>query len=117
MKHLLAWLLLAPMSALAEIALFAGGVAQVVLPAGYEHYFEEQRKTLVVSQVGTPAKIEVRFTFNSLRPYAKQRPTIGKDFVLDSSKKKIKVTFQVPENGGIGFVDFAEVRMHGSERV
>src|ERR1041385_6721409 len=112
MKTFLALLLFAPLSALAEVILFAGGVAQAELPGGYEHYFEEQRKTLVVSPMSTAVKIEVRFTFNSLRPYVKQRPTIGKDFIADSSKKKNKTTFQVPGNGGIGFVDFAESRLY-----
>jgi hypothetical protein len=116
MKNLLAFLLLAPLSALAEVVLFAGGIAQADLPTGYEHYFEEQRKTLVLSPIGSAVKIEIRFTFNSLRPYVKQRPTIGKDFVGDMSKKKNKTTFQVPENGGIGFVDFSETRTYESER-
>jgi hypothetical protein len=116
MKRLLALFLLAPLCALADVVLFAGSVAQADIPPGYEHHFEEQRRTLVVSPVGSP-KIELRFTFNSLRPHIKQRPTIGKDFVLDASKKKDKLTFQVPENGGVGFVDFTETRVHGSERV
>ena len=117
MKLLAALILsLAPLTALADAVFFAGNVAQADIPTGYEHYFEEQRTTLVVSPVGSP-KIEVRFTFNSLRPYVKQRPTIGKDFVLDAAKKKDKVTFRVPENGGIAFVDFTKTSTYGSERV
>jgi len=109
-------LLAAPLTAFADVVLFAGNVAQADIPAEYRHFLEEQGKTLVVSPAKGP-RIEMRFTFNSLRSYVKQRPTVGKDFVIDSSKKKGRRTFEVPENGGVGFVDFSQVGEYDGEKV
>lgn len=109
-------LLAAPLTVFAEVVLFAGNVAQADIPAQYKHYLEQQGQTLVVSPANGP-RIEMRFTFNSLRSYVKLRPTVGKDFVLDSSKKKGRRTFEVPENGGVGFVDFSQVGEYDGEKV
>jgi hypothetical protein len=41
MKILAALILsLAPLSAFADVVLFAGNIAQADIPTGYEHYFE-----------------------------------------------------------------------------
>lgn len=109
MKRWFLWLLLAaPLSALADVALFADRVAQADVPPGYTHRFEEGGNTLVVSPVAAP-QTEMRFSFNSLRGHVKQHPTIGKDFVRDSSRKKGRRSFELPGNGGVAFVDFSQV--------
>jgi hypothetical protein len=97
----------------AQVVYFAGGVARAEVPPGYDHYFEQRRKTLVVLPPALKG-VEIRVTFNSLLQYVKQRPSIGKDMVQDAAKKKDKQVFMLTENGGVGFVDFSENRVYGS---
>jgi hypothetical protein len=52
-----------------------------------------------------------------MKEYASQHPTIGKDFVRDAAKKKGKELFDVPGNGGVAFLDYAESRKAGSDRI
>ena len=111
MRHLL--LIVALMMSVpvhAETVFFAGRVAQVDVPKEYEHFFEERGKTLVLLPK-TQRKVEVRMTFNSLREYVRQRPSIGKDFIQDAARKKGKAIFPVEQNGAIAFVDFTEPRI------
>ena len=108
MRSLLLALLLCSvaLSAAAQNVLFAGNLARANVPAGYEHYFEERRKTLVLAPTGK-LKAEVRFTFNSLREYLSQKPNAGLDFIEYAASKKNRPLFDIPENGGKAFIDFA----------
>jgi hypothetical protein len=116
MNRLLLLLVVVPFAAFADVVFFAGNNAKVDIPPGHEHYFEDQRKTPVVVPAGA-TKVEMRFTFHSLRAYVKQRPAIGKEFVLDFSKKKGKPTFVLAENGGVGFVDFTQTSEYRGDKV
>lgn len=90
----------------AETVLFAGNVARADVPAaGYEHFFEEERKTLVFVSTGR-LKAAVRFTFNSLQPYLTQKPNVGLEFIEYAASKKSKPLFDIPGNGGKAFFDF-----------
>ncbi len=100
----------------AEVLVVGDGIAQIDLPVGYRHYFEDGKQTLLVVAPG-PQKMDFRFTFNSFRQYVKQRPTIGKDFVQDTAKKKGKPVFILDGNGGIAFVDYSKKSKIGEDRV
>jgi hypothetical protein len=100
----------------AEIVMIGGGAGQIDVPQGYRAYFEDGRKTLVLLPPNTQ-KIAFRFTYHSMRAYAKQRPAIGKDFVQDVAKKRGLTTFSVEGNNGIAFFDLARTSMSGNERV
>ena len=117
MRYLFPILFLAASSFVkAEVVLFAGQVAQADIPAGYEYKFEEKRKTLVLlPQI--EKKVEIRFTYNSLREYVKQRPTIGKDAIRDAARKKEKELFTVSGNDGVAFIDFTEARVANGEKI
>ncbi|MGE0333594.1 MAG: hypothetical protein AB7P37_23200 [Ramlibacter sp.] len=91
-------------------------VAQFDVPKGYRYGFEDGRRTLSLSPEA-PHHIEIRFTFNTMREYVSQRPTIGKDFVRDAAAKKGKEVFDVPGNGGVAFVDYSETRQAGPDRI
>ena len=116
-RLLLGLALLAIVPAYADPVFFAGRVGQADVPKDYDHFFEERGKTLVLLPQGQK-KVEVRFTYNSLRDYLRQRPSIGKDFVQDAARKKGKQIFPIEQNGGIAFVDFTEPRVtSGGERL
>lgn len=102
--------------AYSQVVHFDRQVAQFEVPNGYRYGFEDGRRTLSLSPKA-PHHIEIRFTFNSMREYIRQRPTIGKEFVRDAAAKKGKELFDVPGNGGIAFVDFSESRIAGQDRI
>jgi hypothetical protein len=99
-----------------QVVHFERQLAQFEIPKGYRYGFEDGRRTLSLSPEA-PHHIEIRFTFNSMKEYASQHPTIGKDFVRDAAKKKGKELFDVPGNGGVAFLDYAESRKAGSDRI
>jgi hypothetical protein len=99
-----------------QVVHFERQLAQFEVPKGYRYGFEDGRRTLSLSPEA-PHHIEIRLTFNSMKEYASQRPTIGKDFVRDAAKKKGKDLFDVPGNGGVAFLDYAESRQAGSDRI
>lgn len=109
------YLLVSPL-AHAQLVHFEGQLAQFEVPKGYRYGFEDGRRTLSLSPPA-PHHIEIRFTFNSMREYVRQRPTIGKDFVLDAAKKKGREVFEVTGNGGVAFIDFSESRQAGADRI
>ncbi len=102
--------------AFSQVVHFDRQVAQFEVPKGYRYGFEDSRRTLSLSPEA-PHHIEIRLTFNSMREYVSQRPTIGKDFVRDAAAKKGKELFEVPGNGGVAFVDYSESRQAGSDRI
>lgn len=112
---LVAYILLAP-AVHAQVVHFAGQLAQFDVPKGYSYGFEDGRRTISLSPPA-PHHIEIRLTFNSLGEYVRQRPTVGKDFVRDTAKKKGKEVFEVAGNGGIAFIDFSESRQAGPDRI
>ena len=115
MRHvLIALTMFTSISTPAETVFFAGRIAQADVPTGYEHNFEDKRRTLVLLPI-SQKKMEIRFTANSLREYVKQRPMIGRDIVQDAASKKGKEAFQIAENGGIAFIDFTESRVINGE--
>ena len=90
--------------------------AQFEVPKGYKYEFEDGQRTLSLTPEA-PHHIEIRLTFNSMREYVSQRPTIGKDFVRDAAAKKGKKLFDVPGNGGVAFVDYSESWQAGPDRI
>lgn len=108
--------LLLPSLALCQVAIFKGNVAEFDVPKDHHYEFEEGRQTLSLS-LQAPHRVEIRLTFNSLKDYVRQRPTIGKDFIRDSAKKKGKELFDVPGNGGMAFIDFSETRRAGADEI
>ena len=96
--------------------MFAGNVAKADIPAGYEYYFEEQRRTLVLVPSGFK-DAEIRITFNSLREYLTQKPDVGREFVKHAASKREKRLFEVPGNGGVAFVDFTQTNTHAGRKV
>ena len=117
MRSLLALLLLCcALSTSAQTVMFAGNVAKADIPAGYEHYFEERRKTLVLVPSGFK-DAEIRITFNSLREYLAQKPDVGREFVKHAASKRGKQLFDVPSNGGVAFIDFTQTSVHGARKV
>lgn len=109
------WLLAASV-AHSQVVYFEKQLARFEVPTGYRYGFEDGRRTLSISPEA-PHHIEIRFTFNSMREYTSQRPTIGKDFVRDTAAKKGKETFHVPENGGVAFLDYSASRQIGGDRI
>lgn len=99
-----------------QVVHFDRQVAQFEVPKGFRYGFEDGRRTISLSPEA-PHHIEIRFTFNSMREYVGQRPTIGKDFVRDAAAKKGKVLFDVPGNGGVAFVDYTESSQAGPDRI
>jgi hypothetical protein len=115
-RLLLNLLLLLSSSAYAEIVMLAGGAGQIDLPPGYRYFLEDGQTTLVVLPRNLK-KAQIRFSFNSLRAYVKQRPRIGRQFVEDTAKKTGKTTFSVPGNEGVAFVDYTTKDSYGNDRV
>lgn len=99
-----------------QVVHFDRQVAQFDVPKSYRYGFEDGRRTLSLSPEA-PHHIEIRFTFNSMKEYVSQRPTIGKDFVRDAASKKGKEFFDVLGNGGVAFVDYSESRQAGPDRI
>jgi hypothetical protein len=100
----------------AQVVWFQRNLAQADIPQGYSYTFEDNRATLVLAPSSQP-KVEIRLTFNSLKPYVSQRPTIGKDFVRDAGTKKGKALFDVPGNSGVAFIDFTSERIVSGEQI
>jgi hypothetical protein len=100
----------------AQVVWFQRNVAKIDIPPGYSYTFEDGRATLVLSPSNQP-KVEIRLTFNSLKPYVNQRPTIGKDFVRDTATKKGKSLFDVPGNAGVAFIDLTSERAVSGEQI
>lgn len=113
---LLALSLFSSSLAYSQVVQFDRQVAQFDVPNGYRYGFEDGRRTLSLSPAA-PHHIEIRLTFNSMREYVSQRPTIGRDFVRDAAAKKGKELFDVPGNGGVAFVDYSESRQAGPDRI
>ena len=83
---LLGWL---PPAALADSPVRFAEEAEITLPDGYSHRFEDERKTIVVH----PSRqdlFEYRLTFHSLVQYLAQRPRITEEFVSSMAEKKGK---------------------------
>lgn len=115
-RVLLAISLLASTLAYSQVVQFEGQLAQFDVPKNYRYGFEDGRRTLSMSPEA-PHHIEIRFTFNSMREYVRQRPNVGKEFVRDAAKKKGKEVFNIPGNGGVAFIDYSESRQAGADRL
>ncbi len=115
-SFLLALFLLGSSLAHAQVVYFDRQIAQFEVPKGYRYGFEDGRRTLSLSPEA-PHHIEIRLTFNSMGEYVSQRPMIGKGFVRDAATKKGKELFEVPGNGGVGFVDYSESRQAGQDLI
>ncbi|RMX05750.1 hypothetical protein D8I35_11305 [Corticibacter populi] len=113
---LLALCLFGSSLACSQVVHFDRQVAQLEVPKGYRYGFEDGRRTLSLSPEA-PHHIEIRLTFNSMKEYVSQRPTIGKDFVRDTAAERGKELFEVPGNGGVAFLDYSESRQAGSDRI
>jgi hypothetical protein len=102
--------------AYSQVVHFERQMGQFEVPKGYRYGFEDGRRTLSLVPAA-PHHVEIRFTLNSKKEYAAQRPTIGKDFVRDAAGKKGKQLFDIPGNGGVAFLDYSESRQAGSDQI
>jgi hypothetical protein len=114
----------AVLAVLACIPLLAGAAgpvrfarnAEVTLPAGYTHGFEDDGRTIVLYP---PRKdlFQYRLTFHSLIQHLSQRSTIADDFVGSMARKKGKNLLLFGGQKHKGFVELGERSTVGSEPV
>lgn len=103
-----------PLLAVADPVRFATN-AEVTLPAGYAHTFEDAGKTIVVSPKQKDL-FEYRLTFHSLVQFLSQRPTIAEDFVRSMAEKKGKTLLSIPDTGLEGFLEAGNPSTVNGER-
>ncbi len=101
--------------AVGQVVSFADGGARLSLPAGYTHELEDKGKTIVV-RPPTPGLFELRLTFNSTAQYAKKRPNIAQEFVMDAAKKKGRTIGRIRGTGNIAFLEIGSDSMVNGER-
>jgi hypothetical protein len=78
--------------------------AQVTLPDGYSHSFEDDKRTIVLY----PKQKELfqyRLTFHTLVPHLAQRPRIAEEFVSSMAEKKGKQLRTIKGTALKGFLE------------
>lgn len=86
------------------------------VPKGYQKEYEDDGNTLVLTPAN-PEQFQIRFTYASLKAYVKERPKVGREFIVHLARKKGLPTFTVDGNGGVAYVEAPVTSPLGALRV